>query len=156
MLMRTIINYRELEERFGKFSFSDLRIIRELRFFQREDTHDITMVLDTERRAPNYRISVRFRRVSSLKIESLGGGSVQGITGFDVFCIADRQWDGLDWEVTDYENSAIHFYCESVEITSVSLLPEARSPADDAGSRPPPSGHDLGPLPGPGKPPRDC
>lgn len=41
------------------------------------------------------------------------------VVGFDVHDITNRQWDGLFWEVLDYENQNIHFYCRDITIEAV-------------------------------------
>ena len=36
--------------------------------------------------------------------------------------LSDRGWESVNYEVEDYENDRIHFFCREVEITGVSPL----------------------------------
>jgi hypothetical protein len=120
--MRTIANYREIEERIGDFESYELRLVRELRFFYHDNAYDIVMVLDTEERNPDYRVTLRFGRVANLRIVGFGGGGITQVTGFYVSDMRDRPQNGKSWEILDAEHGCLQFLCESVEVLSVMNL----------------------------------
>ena len=51
------------------------------------------------------------------------------VIGLECVNISERQWEGVRWEIRDYENGMLHFYCSDL---SVSGLREIKS-SDDPG-----------------------
>ena len=60
-----------------------------------------------------------FHNVSSLEINSIGNTFLQ-ISGFDIVDISSNGWERINFQVADYEIGRIKFFCEEVEIKSVS------------------------------------
>lgn len=67
---------------------------------------------------PMHRVTIEFNGVSGLRLQGFGGGYAQ-VMGFDIHSIADRGWDGIAFEVEDYEDGKIKFYCGSVKVVEV-------------------------------------
>jgi hypothetical protein len=116
--MSAIKGLEEAEKIFGLLNFSDFRRVRELRFLEQPEASEsqLTLVLESEGRSPNFLLSLRFEGVQNLKLSF--GGQLTQIIGFGITDISQRQWERLNWEVTDFENGCIHFYCREVEILS--------------------------------------
>jgi hypothetical protein len=55
-------------------------------------------------------VSIQFDGVANLDLRGLGGGLSQ-IMGLCVESIADRQWERLNFRVTDFEHGRIEFLC---------------------------------------------
>jgi len=67
---------------------------------------------------PMWEVAMRFSGVSGLRFTSFGGGPVQ-IMGFEIASVADRGWEGIRFEISDYEDSRLAFMCADVEILNV-------------------------------------
>ena len=121
---RTMQGAARLREVAGALFLHELRLIRE--FSLRHDTDggipalSLTLVLETEGRAPDVRVTLTFSCVSSLRLDLTR--THMWISGFDVRDISDRQWDGIRWEVVDSEDDALHFYCREAQVDAVELL----------------------------------
>src|ERR1041384_6237504 len=104
---------------YGSYWIRGLYDVIEFRLYKSDDLDDGTildMLMETEGRTPNYRVILRFGGVSQLRLaseESFGGGTAKAvgrISGLDIKDISDRQWEGIRWDIGDYEDSAISFY----------------------------------------------
>jgi hypothetical protein len=58
------------------------------------------------------------RGVRDLRLSDWGGGETR-IIGLDCVDISDRQWEDARWEVVDYENDMLHFYCADLAIADL-------------------------------------
>ena len=118
-----------IQEVAGKLLLHELRVIRE--FSVRQDLScgspalAVAMVMETDGRTPDVRVKMTFSHVSSLRVEI--PGSEARIIGFDVRDISDRQWEGIRWEVLDFEDEILRFYCRHAQVDEVKLLSGARS-----------------------------
>jgi len=61
---------------------------------------------------------MRFSRVKELSVRGFGRWPTQ-ITGFDVVDVSERQLEGIKFEVIDYENDVIRFFCDAAEVQDV-------------------------------------
>lgn len=68
--------------------------------------------------SPWYRVDICFLGVSKLLIQDLGPGCFQ-VMGFDIVNIAKSSWEGKSFQIIDYEDEKISFYCESIRIKNV-------------------------------------
>lgn len=50
------------------------------------------------------------------------GGRETRILGLDVADVSARQWEGANWEITDYEDDEIRFVCRDIELTDIKAL----------------------------------
>ena len=115
---------RLIQEVAGELFLHELRVIREFSVRRHLSCGSpalaVTMVMETEGRTPDVRVKMAFSHVSSLRVEI--PGSEARIIGFDVCDISDRQWEGIRWEVLDYEDEIVRFYCRDARVEDVELL----------------------------------
>lgn len=123
--MRNITGFDKATEILGEFRFAEFRVIRELRYYETRDdsgrTQRIDLIIECEDRAPNFQMKITFGGVADLRLEGFGGGPTR-IIGLDVVDAADRQWEGVSWEVLDFENNSMEFRSKTAEILSVTLV----------------------------------
>lgn len=81
---------------------------------------DLKITLCKDVCLPDDTIEMNCKGVSNLQIDEVGGG-VSQLTRLDFEDITDRQWDGLNYYVFDYENEGISFYCKSVEFSAQAI-----------------------------------
>lgn len=128
-----VIGYDKAREILGEFSFYEFRLLRELQFHSGDEGNELMLVMETDFRTPRYLMKLSFKRVVCLRIGTEDGIAgfyddsrqsyyLATISGFVIVNISDRQWEGLHWEVADFEDDEIHFYCKSVEIVSVTQV----------------------------------
>jgi len=71
--------------------------------------------------APRFKLDLRFIGITDLRIREFGAAETQ-IMGFSIIDVSDRGWEGVNYEIEDYENDRIHFLCRQVEVVGVSPL----------------------------------
>jgi len=71
------------------------------------------MVKDKDKR---YIATFRFHNPNSINFES--GGIFQQLS-IGIYDISDRGWGDRKYEVIDYEEDSLHFYCTDLEIINV-------------------------------------
>jgi hypothetical protein len=118
--MNDITGLDQAYKRIGKFKWNEFRIIRELRFYEMVygAGQNIDLVVESEDRHPNYQLRLTFCDVSGLKLDDFGGGQTR-IMGLEIVNITEKQWDGINWEVLDFENKIMEFRSKTAEIVSV-------------------------------------
>ena len=120
--MRSIEGMEKAKSILGNFSFSEFCIVRELRYYEASESsgsaQNIDLHLETVGRKPNYRIKLVFLQVSGFRLDGFGGGKFS-ITGLNISDVSDRQWNGINWEVSDFESNAIEFRSFAATIESV-------------------------------------
>jgi hypothetical protein len=99
-------------------NFSDFRKIKSLKLHHEEKIPSIELIICTDQFNPNIEMRIIFRSVSKLKIDGLGDSETR-VDGFDVIDIKNKGWDGIYWEVIDFEEDSLHFYAKNVEIADV-------------------------------------
>ncbi len=123
--MTAIIGYEQAAKILGEFRFSEFLIVRELRFYETPSgsspTQNIELIVECERRSPNYRLELRFSGVSGLKLQHFGGGQTR-IIGLDILDVSQKQWEGISWEVIDYEHDDLAFFAKTAEIVSIAAV----------------------------------
>ncbi|WP_413306293.1 hypothetical protein AA0X95_05480 [Bacillus sp. 1P10SD] len=72
---------------------------------------DIEFLIEVDER--QYVTRIRFYNPDSIKFES--GGPFHQID-LDIHDIRDRGWEEKKYEVIDYEESTLHFYCSEIEV----------------------------------------
>ena len=116
-----------IEAATGSSSLDQFRIVRQLDFYEEIDEktgkllQKMKLVLDSENLNPNYRVTFVFSEISGLRLEGFGGGETR-ILGFAIDRISLRQWEGLNWQVSDFEGGAIELFCKSAEVTSIASI----------------------------------
>ena len=106
----------------GEFQFHEFRMLREMHLSVTPDDGlpviGVELCLETESRVPPARLCLRFSNVSSLQIRDLSGEA--RIQGFDIVDLSNRQLEGVNWQVFDFEEEIIGFYAKDAEITAAS------------------------------------
>ncbi len=125
--MKSICGYEEAVGVIGEFDFDEFRLIEKMSFQVVEGpdrpVQELELQMRTERRDPAARIRLRFIGVHKLRIEDWPPGEVS-LGSFEILDIRDRQLEGLNWQIQDYEQDAISFFCRNVEIVSASPVHE--------------------------------
>jgi hypothetical protein len=110
----TLANTEIIERMVGRWSPSDVAFIRRLAFENcTPEGFDVVLVLLVQPRpllsagwpdpsGPFWEVEIGFRDVRDLEFVVRGPGDVQS-PGFDIEDIRDRQWDGVNLLVHDYE-----------------------------------------------------
>ena len=121
--MRTTTGFDQAAKVLGEFRFSEFRIVRELHFYETRDdsgqTQNIDLVVESEDRNPNHQLKLTFCGVAGLRLDDFGGGQTR-VIGLDIVDVTEKQWEGIFWEVLDFENNAMEFRAKTAEIVSVS------------------------------------
>ena len=126
--MREIKGIEKAELVIGRWNPSDLAIIEALEWKGDQDTGASILVIQTlfQQRAAHwpdldkemFRVVLVFEGVGGLRLKDFGGGAVQ-IMGFDIHFVGDRGLEGVNYEISDYEDDRIRFSCGSVSVQSV-------------------------------------
>jgi hypothetical protein len=77
--------------------------------------------------SPTFRIRLVFDRVHDLRLRSFGG--VTQVMGFSIDDISDRAWEGLCFQVSDYEGDKIAFQCAAIRVDAVEKAAPPELPA---------------------------
>jgi hypothetical protein len=121
--MRQVHGFSKAVEMLGDFDFSEFRIVRELRFYEDDTGHPrVDLVVESDDRNPNYRLNLTFGGVSGLRLDGFGGQETR-VTGLEIADVADRQWEGITWEISDFENAALTFRAASARLVSIVAVP---------------------------------
>ena len=64
-------------------------------------------------------LSIKFQNVINLKLDFKGKG-IHQVSGFDIMNISENGLEGINFQIEDYENDSIKFFCEEVVINSMS------------------------------------
>lgn len=125
--MNSIAGIENAKKVLGDFAFSEFCVVRELRYYEAPENsasaQNIDLVIESTGRISNYRMKMIFAKVSGLKLEGFGGGKFR-ITGLNISNVSSRQWDGVNWEVNDFEGIAIEFQSFSALVVSVEQVPK--------------------------------
>ena len=112
---RDLDGYAEVAHILGQRPLFDFSYVHSFYFIEREDLlgetwHDIELIL-RELDEPRQRIGFRFHRVTDVSYSGFGQ-----VMGLYIQSIQDRGWEGLSYEVGDYEDGEIHLYCRSLAL----------------------------------------
>lgn len=114
----------ELEATLGR-SLSRFSDVREVRYFHEEDREgylrpvvELTLAAEDGSKAL---VSLRAHGVQNFRAQL--SGSPSQVMGLEIESIRDRQWEGLNWELHDYEDERLEFLCRDIEVVSVGTLP---------------------------------
>lgn len=106
---------------------SEFQLLSELRIFHAEDSDGypdpaLELVLATDTSPPTM-LTIRAIGVRDFRI-GFSGRPIQ-IEGLKIASIADRQLEGLSWQVSDDERDVLFFQCRAIEFVSLG------TPTDD-------------------------
>ncbi|MBV4360600.1 hypothetical protein [Pinibacter aurantiacus] len=66
-----------------------------------------------------FEAEVIFENVINLKMK-FNGRTYQQVLGFDILDVSQNGLEDINFEIEDYENGTIHFYCQYIQIENVS------------------------------------
>ena len=72
-------------------------------------------------REPQFSLTVDFSGVQRMRISEFGCPMMR-VIGLYIKDIGDRHWEGIRWEIGDYENNEISSCCSDIRIRSSRLL----------------------------------
>lgn len=102
------------------FSFQKIESIHGFFLHYQNQSFQDSCVLDVDfvirDQAREYIARFRFTHPNSIKFES---GGIFHQMSIEMYDIGDRGWENKKYEVIDYEDESLHFYCTDIEIISV-------------------------------------
>ncbi|MCX6952239.1 MAG: hypothetical protein NTV51_08740 [Verrucomicrobia bacterium] len=112
----------------------DFSFVHSFTYTEEEDAieghwRNITLVMADDSPAKK-KVGFRFERVADVSFSGFGQ-----IMGMYVQSVVDRGWEGLRFEVGDYEDQKIHFFCHSIRLFAVEETPN-QPPEPMPGLRP--------------------
>ena len=121
--MNKVTGCKEISAQLGEFTFREFSLLKNFCFYSEKDNNKnvLEVELQTEERDPNFEIKLQFSGVTNLKINEFGN-DVTRIIGFDIQDVKNNQWEGIAWEVLDYEEDRLHFYAKTARIISCDKL----------------------------------
>ena len=130
MKLKEIKNNDLVESCLGRWNPNDIAFITQISFVVKEDmsSSTVTMVCLANRIDLSYagwpdrngawcKIELLFTGVYRLTIKDFGPSYSQ-ISGFDIINIKERNWEGVQYIIEDYENGRIYFECDDIVIIS--------------------------------------
>jgi hypothetical protein len=116
-----IDGYSAAASRLGPFSWLDFPSVRQLQVDQsRCEAGEciVRLTLESDNGPTRRTVTLVAGGVVNLRISSWGGNETR-LIGLGCIDISANQWEGLRWQVVDYENDMIHFYCRDLRIDDV-------------------------------------
>ncbi|HBV15073.1 hypothetical protein [Chryseobacterium carnipullorum] len=123
--MKEIKNLEKVTSIYRNWKPSDIAFIKSFEW----SSHNLVIIFYCQLREnvngwPNlsgnfFEVSIIFKIVSVLKINFSGTGLHQ-ISGFDILDVSANGLEKINFQVEDYENDSISFFCEEIEIDKIS------------------------------------
>ncbi len=117
-----IRNIESLKPIINNFSIHTIEWLSDLHFqviqnkyFENTSILDITFLI--KENGKTYELLIRFFNVEALRFQS--GGTLTQISGFNIKDLTENGYYPMKYEVEDYENGIIHFYCADIEFLSL-------------------------------------
>lgn len=123
-------NINVIKNTIGDWQVSDIAFIKAVSVLPSSDYRnfslEITFLSQGRKTASSWpdtksffdEISIVFSDVSNLKL-NFEGTSIPQIAGFDIVDVSNQGWEGINFQIEDYENDRISFNCRDVEAKSV-------------------------------------
>jgi hypothetical protein len=110
------------KSKIGEFSFCEFRRVRELRFSEIREgertSYNLYLTVVADDRTPQASLRIELTGVCELSVSGFGNAPTR-IIGLDIEDISNRQWEGIAWELVDFENEDIHCYAQDVAVVVV-------------------------------------
>lgn len=116
--MKDIRGGENLSKLVPETRLNEFNIIEVIEYRVLEDDCELLCVLRSKNRSDGSKINLRFLGVTTFSVAELNWQDPV-IMGFVIKNISDQGWEGLNWEVLDYENNRIHFYARDAEVLAV-------------------------------------
>lgn len=125
MKMANIPGQSKIEAAVGERGYTAFSSVSSLAFFEERDgvrpTYSMTIVLESGQPHAKYRLRMRFTGVKGLVLRRFGDYPTQ-LLGFGVVDVSERQLEGVRFEVVDYEEDMIRFFCKTAEVEDVERI----------------------------------
>ncbi|WP_025685682.1 hypothetical protein [Paenibacillus maysiensis] len=96
--------------------FSDLHFhVTQDQYFENISILHITFLI--KENETTYELLIRFSNIEALHFKS--GGALTRISGFNIKDLTKNGYYPMKYEVEDYEDGIIHFYCADIEFLSL-------------------------------------
>jgi hypothetical protein len=102
-------------------TWTQFRIVRRLCWSanrERPWEYDVLMTVETEDTKPRCQLTAVFAAVRDFRFAEAGARETR-IVGLNVLDVSSRQWEGVNWEVTDYDDDDIRFVCRDIQLTDI-------------------------------------
>jgi len=128
--MNSIENIDIIKSKIIDWQVSDIAYIKMVSLIPNEDDKrlllDIVFLSQNRHSSLNWpdtgttfdEILLSFYDVSNLNLK-FEGKFIPQLTGFDIVDISDQGWERINFQIMDYENGIIDFYCRKIEVKSV-------------------------------------
>ncbi|WDF48802.1 hypothetical protein PQ460_12300 [Paenibacillus sp. KACC 21273] len=117
-----IRNIENIKPTIDNFSIHRIQWFSELHFQVTQDKYfenisilDITFLI--KENETTYELLIRFMNIDALRFQS--GGTLTHISGFNIKDLTEHGYYPMKYEIEDYENGIIHFYCADIEFLSL-------------------------------------
>ncbi len=112
---------RLITEKVRDFSFADIKCITNfnLSFLKEFNNYNSVLNIDfiIEGNDNSYLVKFRFHNPQSIIFES---GGLYHQVSLNIRDITERGWENIKYEVEDYEENNLRFFCSDVEVISIS------------------------------------
>ncbi len=85
------------------------------KYFDDISTADILFLI--KEKEVTYELMIRFVNVEAFHFET--GGGLTYISGFNVRDLTQNSYHPMKYQIEDYENGVLHFYCADIEFVSM-------------------------------------
>jgi hypothetical protein len=122
------------KEIFKDWKPEDLAIIQEFEFnVDHRTPHSNTLKISflgqrkgmvnewPDREQKFFHVKISFENVSGLEIKFVGSG-IHQIMGFEIIDISKNGWENINYQIADYEDGRVKFYCKKIMIEAFSDL----------------------------------
>lgn len=119
-------NFELITTEIKAFSWNKFKFITEFHFYKvhnkyYEEVSILETHLEYKEDGSTYQIKLQFKSVQNLNISSTTDYGIQ-LSSFEVIDISDDGWCDLNYKVNDYETENVMFYCNDVEVISITRL----------------------------------
>lgn len=121
-----IKNFELITSEINTFNWFKFKFIIEFHFYKVrnkffEEIPVLDLNMEYQEDSSTYQIKLRFKGVENLQISSLCNYGIQLIS-FEVIDIKEAGWTDLNYKVNDYETDDIKFYCNEIEVITVTRM----------------------------------
>ena len=129
--MNQIKNINIITKKINNWKISDIAYIKEFTLFSdfnmKKNSLIVTFLSQSRELVLGWpdmekefnEIKLLFKDISNLKL-NFEGQFIPQLTGFDIIDISSNNWEGINFQVEDYENGKIKFYCKDIEALPIS------------------------------------
>ncbi|QKS44930.1 hypothetical protein HUB94_11300 [Paenibacillus cellulosilyticus] len=125
-MKRTIQNIDLIELEIKEFKWNKCVFITEFHFLKVlnkyfEEVSVLETQLEYKEVDSTYIIKLQFKSIQNLNLSCTTDYGIQ-LSSFEITDISDDGWSDLNYKVNDYETENVKFYCNEIEIISVTRM----------------------------------